>query len=257
MKTMKSFAVLFAVVTGILFVTGCGPASPVKNPAKKLAVSVKTADQNLTTYSGQTLNFELNVTGGVAPYRYNWSENGQTFSTEAAPSYLIGDETPLGEHNITVTVTDSENAEANATISFTVVQDPNRFKAVEEFFGLSDLKVGDSWYYDGEKYVMTEDACQWDTHIDSEGKKEWDVTTFVLSGKKLHFTLGNTEVDGDFLLGCSENTYVTSDPYNDMMIIDLESGGLNIIGMSNHSNPNDGRWVHTNEPLLNSKIIYE
>ena len=79
----------------------------------------------------------------------------------------------------------------------------------------------------------------------------------VLSDKKLHFTLINTEVDGDQLIGCSENTYRVSDQFNDMMIIQDEGGKLMIIFMSDHSNPNDIGWIHTHEPLLDSKIIYD
>ena len=141
MKVMKGFMIVFAVIVGMLFVTGCG-AAPGNPAGEKLSVTIQTGDQNLTTYSNQTLKFDLNVTGGTKPYFYEWAENGEVLDTNATLSYIIGDGTPLGKHTIAAKVSDSENEEVNATVSFTVISAPNPAKELTEAVVGIDLEPG-------------------------------------------------------------------------------------------------------------------
>ncbi|MBN2667021.1 MAG: hypothetical protein JXR67_10950 [Bacteroidales bacterium] len=98
----KIILVLLAMVT--LLSDSCSK----KEPYQEEALSVILISQNVTTFLGQDGSIETEVSGGLPPYRFNWS-NGET--TEDIHGLSAG--------TYSVTVTDDRDSTVNKSIKIT------------------------------------------------------------------------------------------------------------------------------------------
>lgn len=83
-------------------------ASP---PTEQLSTSIT------TTISSMTVSFQSNVSGGTAPYTYQWNFGDGTTSTLASPSHTYS---TAGTYSVTLTVKDSSSPQQSATSSISV-----------------------------------------------------------------------------------------------------------------------------------------
>ena len=137
MKTMKGFMIVFAMVAGMLFVSGCGAAPGGGSFSASIAV-----DHNTTSLRpDDNVTITATVTGGEAK-SFSWADNNTTIKgeTEAKLVYHIT-AVNIGTHVITVKVVATDGSEANASVTLkTITADEAKILAWEERF---DNKVAD------------------------------------------------------------------------------------------------------------------
>ena len=124
MKTMKGFVIVFAMVAGMLFVTGCGAAPGGESLSASIAV-----DRNTTSLVPDTnVTLKVTVTGGEAE-SFSWTDNNETIEgeTEAKLVYHITKQN-LGTHVITVKVVATDGSEANASVTLKTITADEEYK---------------------------------------------------------------------------------------------------------------------------------
>jgi alpha-tubulin suppressor-like RCC1 family protein len=103
----------------IAFLIGCSGSSSTKPVVQTLSVSITSPSWNVTLVQGQSLDFQIQVTGGTKPYTYLWDfGGGANNSAKENPSPITFNAT--GTYTVKITITDSKNAAASASMVVTV-----------------------------------------------------------------------------------------------------------------------------------------
>ncbi|HDG98687.1 MAG TPA: PKD domain-containing protein, partial [Desulfobacterales bacterium] len=119
-----------------------------------------------------TVNFSVpKVYGGIPPYAYSWDLDGDTIEDDnsESPSFLYEE---FGTYNVTLTMTDSSDAEATDTITITVWSSPEVTASASPTTGSAPLEVNFSCSatdIDG-----TIELYEWD--FDGDGAYDWSST---------------------------------------------------------------------------------
>ena len=124
MKAMKGFMIVFAVIVGMLFVTGCGAAPGGGSFSASIAV-----DHNTTSLQPDTnVTLKVTVSGGEAK-SFSWADNNDTIEgeTEKKLVYHITKQN-LGDHNITVKVVANDGSKANASVTIKTITTDEEYK---------------------------------------------------------------------------------------------------------------------------------
>jgi len=75
-----------------------------------------------TSDVNESVSFQADVSGGSAPYDYEWDFGDEDYDFTATPSHTYYSE---GEYTVTLTVTDDENNSASDTVKISVYTVPN------------------------------------------------------------------------------------------------------------------------------------
>ena len=145
---------------------------------------------------GDSISFTSTVTGGQAPYNYNWNFGDGITSNEAKPTHVF--ETS-GTYTVTLTVSDSMGNEKTKSKTVTVTATDISEIEINNVKGGLLLKAT----------VVSEEAVQWT--IDVEGKVFFggsaSGTAQGVTQIKLPFTLGLGKVDITVTAGSQQEQY--------------------------------------------------
>ena len=111
-----------------------------------LSVSIVSPANNITIHSGESVNFQAQVSGGTAPYTYSWDFDGAAkSSTLKDPGSITFNK--IGIYNITFSVTDTDGTTKNSSITVTV---PNYISG--------SISSDTTWSKDESPYILEGDV---------------------------------------------------------------------------------------------------
>jgi len=134
---------------------------------QNVTVTFVSPTQGQTFNVGQNINFQVNVTGGTAPYTYQWNFGNVSSSTSANPTFAF---TSAGTYTITATVRDANNNTGSASVTITIGTG-NTNNIV-----ISNVRVTN--------VTQTSATIQWDTNIAATSRVIYDTTSHAnISGQ--------------------------------------------------------------------------
>ena len=151
--------------------------APEAGAVQPLTVNVSPSSTTITL--GSSVSFSASASGGITPYTYSWSLNGEPLD-ESSSSVTITPESP-GTYTVSCTITDSLGSTASASATLTVTESQQGPPTSTKYSLTVEIEGNGTTSPEPGQYTFDEGAT---VHLEATPSQGWLFAYWMINGQQ-------------------------------------------------------------------------